>query len=436
MRKTAGPRRSGGKAGAPERKRPGAVRGPRKPAKTPRAEAVAEAPRPDAKRGPRDAKRGRVDAKRGSTDAKPGEAKRGPRDVKPAGDPRPALRNAPRPAPPPPPKREQERAPLPDGPSRTGTVAIIGRPNVGKSTLLNAALEMPLAIVSPTPQTTRDALLGVVQHGTAEIGLLDTPGMFAGQTALDRVMITAAEDAAENADVVVFVTAVSRLGAQGEDALRPHHADLDILRKLPADVKVIVVLNKIDLVRDKRRLLSLLAELAAVRPVEAVVPVSALREDGVRRVLDEVAKVLPEGERRFGDDDITDRPARFFAREYVREQILLATREEVPHAVAISIDGWEEGSDKRASRVSATIHVERLGQKKILVGAGGDMLTRIGSQARARLAELVGGPVHLELFVRVTEDWRSKPGVLRDLGYGGDAVGEGGATGTTMAEVE
>jgi GTP-binding protein Era len=260
--------------------------------------------------------------------------------------------------------------------------------------------------------------------------------MFAGQTALDRVMMSAASDAVEGADAVVFVTAVSRLGAQGEDTLRPHAADLDILRQLPEGAKVIVVINKIDLVRDKRRLLTLLTDYTAVRPVEAVVPISALRDDGVRLVLDEVAKVLPEGERRFGDDDITDRPARFFAREYVREQILLATREEVPHAVAVSIDGWQEASGKRATRVSATIHVERQGQKKILVGAKGEMLTRIGSRARARLAELVGGPVHLELFVRVTEDWRSKPGVLRDLGYGGDAEGEGGSAPPAASPVD
>jgi GTP-binding protein Era len=330
--------------------------------------------------------------------------------------------------------RDRE-APVPDGPPRSGTVAIVGRSNVGKSTLLNAALEMPLAIVSPTPQTTRDALLGVVRHGTAEVALLDTPGIFEAETALDRAMNRAADDAIEGADVVVFVTAVSKTATQNDDALRPNKRDLELLRALPASAKVVLAVNKIDLVRDKRRMLPMLSALGEARTIEAVVPISALREDGVRRVLDEVAKLLPEGEPRYGEDDVTDRPARFFAREYVREQILLATHEEVPHSVAVTIDAWTDGVGSRATRVAATIHVERSGQKKILVGTGGSMLTRIGSSARARLAELVGGPVHLELFVRVTENWRNAPTKLGDMGYGPRAGEEGGG-GSFIATID
>jgi len=387
---------------------------------TPRDDRKA-APRDDRKAAPRDDRKGPPPRKGAPPPGKDASARKDAA-ADPTRTPRPAIE---------PTKamlRDRE-GPVPTGPSRSGSVAIVGRSNVGKSTLLNAALEMPLAIVSPTPQTTRDSLLGVVRHGTAEVGLLDTPGIFEAETALDRAMIRAANDATADADVVVFVTAVSKTATQNDDPLRPHRRDIELLKALPASAKVVIAVNKIDLVKDKRRLLNLLTALGEARPVEAIIPISALREDGVRRVLDEVAKLLPEGEPRYAEDDVTDRPARFFAREYVREQILLATHEEVPHAVAITIDDWVEGDGKRATRVSATIHVERSGQKKILVGAGGSMLTRIGSSARARLAELVGGPVHLELFVRVTKNWRNAPTKLGDMGYGPRASDEGGSGG-------
>ncbi|HTJ80828.1 MAG TPA: GTPase Era, partial [Polyangiaceae bacterium] len=311
-------------------------------------------------------------------------------------------------------------APTATRPARSGTVAIIGRPNVGKSTLLNAALEVPLAIVTPAPQTTRETLLGVVHRivdgSPCELALLDTPGLHKAERALDHRMNRAARDAASGADVVVFVADAS--GAVEHTGVHP--GDAALLGDLGAGSRAVLVLNKIDRVKDKARLLPLLEAYAHARAWDSIVPLSARKPDGVDRLLDEIGRLLPEGEHRYGEDDLTDRPARFFAKEYVREQILLFARQEVPHAAAVSIDAFEEGTASRVTRVAATIHVEREGQKKILVGTGGSMLKQIGTDARMRLQEIVGFPVHLELFVRVTPGWRDAPAMLEELGIGSD----------------
>ena len=323
--------------------------------------------------------------------------------------------------------REARRAKkLPEGgPPRSGRVALVGRPNVGKSTLLNAALEQPLAIVSPTPQTTRDALLGVVHHGSAEIGLLDTPGIHRPRSELGRVMNRTAREAARGADVVVFVTDVPapKTGAKRPTSavrapLTPHAGDLVLLSDIGGEAPVVLVVNKVDRMKDKTQLLPLLEALSRVRTFASVVPISALRSEGVTRVLDEVAKLCPEGAWRYGDDALTDRPVRFFAGEYVREQILRATKEEVPHVAAVSIDEFTEPTQGGTVRIAATIHVERQGQKRILIGVGGEMLKRIGTRARQRIEELTERHVHLELWVRVTPSWRESRQQLEELGYG------------------
>lgn len=332
-------------------------------------------------------------------------------------------------APPPPrPARDKRRAPLPAGPQRSGTVAIIGRPNVGKSTLLNTALEQPLAIVSPTPQTTRDALLGVVHHGSAEIALLDTPGLHRPRTQLGRVMNESAREAARRADVVVFVTDIAPRpaarsskdeGDREPPPLLTHPGDLVLFKDLAENRPALLVVNKVDLVRDKQRLLPLLEAYGKAHEFASIVPISALREDGVARVLDEVANLLPEAPWRYEADDVTDKPSRYFAAEYVREQILRATANEVPHATTVSVDRYvEPRAPGLAVQIDATIHVERLGQKKILIGAGGSMLKSIGIAARKRIEELVGEKVVLRLWVRVTPDWRESVARLDELGYG------------------
>jgi GTP-binding protein Era len=342
---------------------------------------------------------------------------------------------------------------------RYGTIAIIGRTNVGKSTFLNSVLGMPLAIVSPQPQTTRDSLLGVVNTGDAQLAFVDTPGLHRPKNELGRRMNQEAADSLRNADVAVFMTDIYQIAAERKlaraagltlqpdadeadadgadvdeadadeaDADEPATAkragikwgsgergDVELIQTLPAGLPTVLVVNKIDRLRDKGRLLPFLQSMNARHPFAATVPISALAGDGVERVLSEVAQLLPEREGRFKPDEVTDRPVSFFAREYIREQVLATASREVPHAVAVTLDSIVERPT--GLHVSATIHVEKVGQRSILVGRGGEKIKEIGTQARLRLAELAEQPVHLKLFVRVTERWRDMPRQLAELGY-------------------
>jgi GTPase len=309
---------------------------------------------------------------------------------------------------------------------RAGTIAIVGRSNVGKSTLLNQILGERLAIVSPLPQTTRDALLGVVRREGAELAFLDTPGIHKPKTELGSRMNSSAMSAAESADVVVFVsdaTAGAKLVAKKSkrsdvapplEELAPEDAELLKSMKL-TKVPAILALNKVDAVRDKGLLLPLLQSYLDAVPFKTLVPISALENDGVERLLDEIAALLPEGPACYPDDTLTDKPSSFFAREYVREQVLLGLKGEIPHAVAVSIDTFDEASDKL--RIAATIHVEKLGQRKIVVGAGGTVIKALRLGAEKRLTRLLGRKVKLELFVRITPRWKETPRMLAELGY-------------------
>ncbi|HEY4159827.1 MAG TPA: GTPase Era [Polyangiaceae bacterium] len=299
---------------------------------------------------------------------------------------------------------------------RSGTIAIVGRSNVGKSTFLNRVLEEPLAIVSPLPQTTRDNVLGVVRRAQAELAFLDTPGLHRPRSELGRRMNAAAREAARSADVVMFMTDVSALDARvraGQPSVREQ--DVELLKTLPDETPHLLVVNKVDTLRDKTRLLPLLVGYQELRDFAALVPISVQTDDGVERVLDALAELLPEGDSHYEEDVLTDRPTRFFVSEYVREQVLLGLRGEIPHAVAVSID--EFGESERMVTVKATIHVEKLGQRKILVGTGGAQIKAIRVAAQARIARLVGRKVHLELFVRITPRWKEVPRMLAELGY-------------------
>lgn len=331
---------------------------------------------------------------------------------------------------------------------RYGTIAIIGRTNVGKSTFLNSVLGMPLAIVSPQPQTTRDSLLGVVNTGDAQLAFVDTPGLHRPKNELGRRMNQEANDSLRTADVAVFMTDIYQIAAErkaaraaglsGPELSEPdapetdapetatarrastkwgsgERGDAELIQTLPAGLPTVLVVNKIDRLRDKGRLLPFLQSMNARHPFVATVPISALAGDGVERVLSEVAQLLPEREGRFEPDEVTDRPVSFFAREYIREQVLATASREVPHAVAVTLDSIVERPT--GLHVSATIHVEKVGQRSILVGRGGEKIKEIGTQARLRLAELAEQPVHLKLFVRVTERWRNMPRQLAELGY-------------------
>jgi GTP-binding protein Era len=310
---------------------------------------------------------------------------------------------------------------------RAGTIAIVGRSNVGKSTLLNQILGERLAIVSPLPQTTRDALLGIVRREDAELAFLDTPGIHKPKTELGSRMNSSAVSAAESADVVVFV-ADATAGAKAvpkktkrTDAVPPLvelvPEDAELLKSLKSLKKTpaILAVNKVDAVRDKGLLLPLLQSYLDAVPFQALVPISALKNDGVERLLDEIAKHLPEGEPGYPEDTLTDKPSSFFAREYVREQVLLSLKGEIPHAVAVSIDSFDEASDKL--RIAATLHVEKVGQRKIIVGTGGTVIKALRLGAENRLKRLLGRKVKLELFVRVTPRWKDAPRMLAELGY-------------------
>lgn len=299
---------------------------------------------------------------------------------------------------------------------RSGTIAIVGKTNVGKSTFLNAALGEPLSIVSPQPQTTRQALLGVVRRQDAELAFVDTPGFHQPRTELGRRMNSATLGAVREADVWLFITSVSEpRRRRGGDAADVQPEDAELLRRLSSDVPAVLALNKVDLLRDKRRLLPVLSSYERCHPFAALVPMSSLSGDGVDRVLDEVAALLPEGQPAYSEDTLTDRPLDFFVREYIREQVLLKTGREVPHAVAVSLDELSELPDILVAK--ATIHVEKTGQRGILIGRAGATIRNIGSEARRRIAALTRKRVHLELFVRVTGRWKDAPRRLAELGY-------------------
>ncbi|RYZ03862.1 MAG: GTPase Era [Myxococcales bacterium] len=310
---------------------------------------------------------------------------------------------------------------------RAGTIAIVGRSNVGKSTLLNQILGERLAIVSPLPQTTRDPLLGVVRREGAELAFLDTPGIHKPKTELGSRMNSSAMSATESADVVVFVTdpiestkLVKKKTKRTDeipplDELAPEDAALLKSIKSLKKIPIILAMNKVDALRDKGLMLPLLQSYLNAAPFRELVPISALKNDGVERLLEVIAGLLPEGEAAFPEDTLTDKPSSFFAREYVREQVLLGLRGEIPHAVAVSIDTFDEGSDKL--RIAATIHVEKIGQRKIIVGSGGTVIKDLRLGAEKRLRQLLGRKVKLELFVRVTPRWKETPRMLAELGY-------------------
>lgn len=307
---------------------------------------------------------------------------------------------------------------------RFGTIALFGRSNVGKSTFLNAVLEQDLAIVSSRPQTTRDALLGVVTRADAQLAFVDTPGVHRPKTELGRRMNHAAFEAARTTDAVLFMTDVGTLLRRSpkpdEDPIDAE--DRDLIGRLPApkQVPTLLLINKVDLLRDKPKLLPLLTALQALRDFHAIIPLSARNSDGIESVLSQLVPLMPEGPAGYAADTLTDRPTSYFAREYVREQVLAATAGEVPHAVAVSVDSYEEGP---VVRILATLHVDKVGQRRILVGNGGSKIKEIGMAARARIEALVGRQVYLELFVRVSPRWKDAPRQLAELGYtpGADA---------------
>jgi GTP-binding protein Era len=295
-----------------------------------------------------------------------------------------------------------------------GTVAIVGVPNVGKSTLLNGILGEKLAIVSPRAQTTRNRILGVwngEQSGRrGQIAFLDTPGIHEARSALGRYMVQEARSALEDADVLLLV-------AEAQSAPAQARAESRLLAECRASKRPIVLaLNKVDRLKDKKRLLPLLQRWSERGPFAALVPISATRGTGVGDVVGELLAALPPRPPLHGPDTLTDRSERFLASELIREQLFLHLRQELPTSVAVVIDNWEErpGGDVV---IDASIMVEREPQKAIAVGRAGSMIREVGTAARPEITRLLGRPAHLRLHVKVAPRWTDSPEGIARLGY-------------------
>ena len=300
--------------------------------------------------------------------------------------------------------------------SRAGFIALVGRPNVGKSTLLNHVLGEKIAIVAPRPQTTRNRILGVKNLDGAQLVLIDTPGLHRphgrGRSQLNQFMVEEALRAFAEVDVVLVLVDATE-AKEGYRVPASHALLLDALAQ--AKKPAVLAVNKIDLVGRKDLLLPLMDAWRQAQPFAALVPISALRSNGVDVLTRELMALLPEGERLFPEEMVTDRAERWLAGEMVREQVFVLTREEVPYAVAVTVDKFEERAKDVV--IDATIHVEKEAQKRILVGGGGRMVREIGTRARHEIGQLLGCPVHLKLFVRVDAGWSQDPRALRELGY-------------------
>lgn len=298
-------------------------------------------------------------------------------------------------------------------PFRSGFVCILGRPNAGKSTLLNALVGEKLAIISPKPQTTRNRIQGIVHipkhkgNEGAQIVLIDTPGVHKPDSSLGRKMMVEVREALEGCDLVLVLMDVT-----GKFDARDRFA-LDLLKK--SGTPAFLILNKVDLIPEKTRLLPLIEEYRQLHDFKEVIPVSALKRDGLDVLLEKIVSALPSGPKYFSEDQTTDQPARFMAAEVVREQVLLATKEEIPYATTVIVDSFEEG--EKLTRISATIYCEREGQKAILIGRRGQMLKKIGTAARLQIQRMLGTQVFLELYVKVQPGWRESRSFVEELDW-------------------
>lgn len=304
---------------------------------------------------------------------------------------------------------------------RSGFVSILGRPNAGKSTFLNAMVGSKLAIVSEKPQTTRTSVEGVVNLPTAQIVFLDTPGIHESNTLLNRRMMDTVREALEHRDVLLYLA----------DALAPFKPEdekaVEVLRGVRAPA--FLLLTKIDRLQDKRLLLPRIEQYKAIREFDEYIPISSVSGEGLDKVRETILARLPEGPAYFPADHLTDQPERFLAAEMIREKVLRETRQEVPHAVAVVVESWDESP--KLTRIAATIYVERTGQKAIVIGAKGATLKKVGTLARQEMELRLGRKIFLELFVKVKKDWRENPEFLKAIDWRSMSGGELDSESTT-----
>ncbi len=289
---------------------------------------------------------------------------------------------------------------------KSGFVSILGRPNAGKSTLLNALLGQKLAIVTSKPQTTRTSIQGVVTAEDYQIVFVDTPGIHRSNTLMNKRMMDTVR-ASASADVVLFLIDVL-------EPFREQDAEaVDLIKKIEAPA--IAVLNKVDKLQDKPKLLALIEQLRTLHEFAEFIPISAMKGTGVDSLLKEIAKRLPEGDAMYPEDYLTDQPERFLAAEILREKILHHTQKEVPHAVAVMVDTWVD--TPKVLKIAATIYVEKPEQKAILIGAGGAGLKKIGTLARFEMEKTFDRKIFLQTFVKVKPNWRQDPEFLASIDW-------------------
>jgi len=298
-------------------------------------------------------------------------------------------------------------------PFHSGFAAILGRPNAGKSTLLNALVGEKLAIISPKPQTTRNRILGIIHvpqqkgHDAGQIVLIDTPGVHRPESSLGRKMMAEVHEAMEGCNLILYIVDVKKKWDDSDDFI------LKLLKK--SGTPAFLLLNKIDLLADKRGLLPIIAQFQHRYDFKEIIPISAVKKTGLDELLQCVLKALPHGPRYFPADQITDQPLRFMVAEAIREQALWSTREEVPHAIAVVVEQFEEG--ERLTRIAAAIYCDRDSQRAIILGKGGQMLKKIGTAARLDIEKMVGTRVYLELFVKVQPGWRESRRFVEELDW-------------------
>lgn len=295
-----------------------------------------------------------------------------------------------------------------------GTVVILGRPNVGKSTLLNQIVGQKLAIVSSKPQTTRNRILGVWNGPAGQLVFVDTPGVHSARNALGHFMVDEALGAAEGVEAALLVVTPP----DSAHAVKIATGERRILEQLQkAKTPVVLAINKVDTVKDKPMLFPVLKAWQEIADFAALVPVSARKGSGVPGLISELCKLMPEGPPLYAADMLTDRTERFLAGELIREQLFSKLRQELPYATAVVVDNWEERADRGDVVIDASIIVERDSQKIIVVGKGGAMIGDIGTRARAEVTAMLGRPAHLRLHVKVAPEWTSSEHKLGDLGY-------------------
>ena len=304
-------------------------------------------------------------------------------------------------------EREEETAAKSKGDYRSGYVALVGRPNAGKSTLLNRLVGEKIAAVSNKPQTTRQQIRGVITRADGQVVLVDTPGVHLPGHLLNRRMMAAVHDALAGVDLVCLIRDASVSTGNGDRFV------LDLVKQ--SGKPSILLLNKTDKLGDKRELLKLIEWYSGQHDWRAVVPLSARTGDQLEDFVKELVANLPEGEAIFEEDELTDQPMRVIVAELVREKILQTTGEEIPYVTAVVTERYEEVSDELA-RIFCAIYVERASQKSIIIGRGGARLKEIGTKARRDIERLLGHRAYLELFVKVEEDWRNSPRALSEMG--------------------